>query len=198
MLERSEAAERGFNAADDDFVVLQGDIVRTDAAFFYGSRITGLPKFAVLNSSCDLVPGRSPHASLLRIRPIRKGDEGVKNTLGNLLKFGRRGGIYLPPLSGDDDEVLGNLLDFQGICQVESDQLLLAHRVASLSLLGWRIFGSFARAVIARANPREVSMREAMQAPPAKMVAEAQNGLTEAAILKTVHATPTTPDGHRT
>jgi len=44
-----------------------------------------MPKFAVLNSSCDLVPGRAPHASLLRILPIRKDEEMAKEKLGTLL-----------------------------------------------------------------------------------------------------------------
>ena len=44
-----------------------------------------MPKFAVLNSSCDLVPGRPSHASLLRILPIRKDEERAKEKLGTLL-----------------------------------------------------------------------------------------------------------------
>lgn len=163
VLERSVAAERGFDTADDDFIVLQGDIVRTDAAFFYGDRVTGLPTYAVLNSSCDLVPGRSAHGALIRVRPILRSDNGVKNTLGSLLKFARRDSMYLPPLPCDSGDVMGNLLDFQGICQIEASQLQLTERVASLSLLGWRIFASFARAVVARANPRDVEMRAAME-----------------------------------
>lgn len=163
VIDQSEAAARGFNTPDDEFFILQGDIVRTESAFLYGERITGAAKFIILNSSCDLVPGRSQHAALLRIIPIRRGDDRVKDKLGILLKFRRRDSMYLPPLPGDDDDVLGNVIEFQGICQIEGTNLQLAERVASLSLLGWRIFASLARAVVARSNPREVEIREAME-----------------------------------
>jgi hypothetical protein len=163
VIDQSEAATRGFNTPDDEFFILQGDIVRTESAFLYGERITGTAKFIVLNSSCDLVPGRSQHAALLRIIPIRRGDDRVKDKLGILLKFRRRDSMYLPPLPGDDEDVLGNVIEFQGICQIEGTNLQLAERVASLSLLGWRIFASLARAVVARSNPREVEIREAME-----------------------------------
>jgi hypothetical protein len=62
-IEYGETAALGFDTLDDQFTVLQGDIVETEAAYFYGERIAGMPKFAVLNSSCDLVPGRMAHAS---------------------------------------------------------------------------------------------------------------------------------------
>ncbi len=45
----------GFDSPEDHFVVLQGDIVRTDSAYFLGERLTGHPKYVALNSSCDLV-----------------------------------------------------------------------------------------------------------------------------------------------
>jgi hypothetical protein len=60
-----------------------------------------MPKFAVLNSSCDLVPGRTAHASLLRILPIRRDEERAKEKLGTLLKFSRRDSMYLPALPDD-------------------------------------------------------------------------------------------------
>lgn len=41
--------------------------------------------------------------------------------------------------------------------------LRLAHRVASLSVVGWRIFASFTRTALARANPREVELRMAAE-----------------------------------
>jgi hypothetical protein len=48
----------GFTAPDDHFVLLQGDVVRTEAAFFFGERVIANPKYIILNSSCDLVPRR--------------------------------------------------------------------------------------------------------------------------------------------
>jgi hypothetical protein len=67
-IQPEQAKELGFN---DEFVLLQGDIVRTDSAYFMGERFTN-SMYAVLNSSCDLVPDRRPYALLLRIAPIRR------------------------------------------------------------------------------------------------------------------------------
>ncbi|MGC2162251.1 MAG: hypothetical protein WA634_10105 [Silvibacterium sp.] len=162
-IEYGETAALGFDTPDDQFTVLQGDIVQTESAYFYGERIAGMPKFAVLNSSCDLVPGRTAHASLLRILPIRRNEERAREKLGTLLKFSRRDSMYLPVLLDDTEEVVGNAISFDGICQIRSSDLLLAHRAASLSVVGWRIFASFTRTVVARANPREVELRMAVE-----------------------------------
>jgi hypothetical protein len=140
-IEYGEAAALGFNTPDDKFTVLQGDIVQTEATYFYGERIAGMPKFAVLNSSCDLVPGRTVHASLLRILPIRRDEERAKEKLGTLLKFSRRDSMYLPVLPDDPLEVAGKVISFEGICQIRSADLFLAYRVACLCVVGWRIFG---------------------------------------------------------
>lgn len=162
-IEYGETVALGFDTPDDLFTVLQGDIVQTEAAYFYGERIAGMPKFAVLNSSCDLVPGRTAHASLLRILPMRKDEERAKEKLGTLLKFSRRDSMYLPVLPDDAEDVVGNVISFEGICQIRSSDLFLVHRVASLSVVGWRIFASFTRIVMARANPREVELRMAVE-----------------------------------
>jgi hypothetical protein len=89
-IEYGETSALGFDTPDDRFSILQGDIVQTEAAYFYGERIAGMAKFAALNSSCDLVPGRMAHASLLRILPIKRDEERAKEKLGTLLKFTRR------------------------------------------------------------------------------------------------------------
>jgi hypothetical protein len=162
-IDYGETAALGFDTPDDQFTILQGDIVQTEAAYFYGERIAGMPKFAVLNSSCDLVPGRTAHASLLRILPIRKDEARATEKLGTLLKFSRRDSMYLPVLPDDPEDVVGNVISFEGICQIRCSDLFLARRVASLSVVGWRIFASFTRTVLARANPREVELRMAVE-----------------------------------
>ena len=164
-IEYGETSALGFDTPDDQCSILQGDIVRTEAAYFYGERIAGMVKFAVLNSSCDLVPGRMAHASLLRILPIKRDEERAKEKLGTLLKFSRRDSMYLPALADDAEDVVGNAISFEGICQIRSSDLFLAGRVASLSVVGWRIFASFTRTVMARANPREVELRTAVEKP---------------------------------
>lgn len=162
-IESGEVASLGFDTPDDAFTMLQGDMVRTEAAYFLGERVTGRPKYAILNLSCDLVPGRSSYAALLRILELRRQEDKAKEKLGTLLKFTRRDSMYLPVLPDDDPDVIGNVIQFDGICQIRAPELLLSHRLASLSLVGWRIFASFARAVIARANPRETVIRSAIE-----------------------------------
>jgi hypothetical protein len=161
-IEAKEVIALGYNTPDDHFVILQADLVRTEAAYFFGQRITGLPKYAVLNSSCDLVPGRTLYSSLLRIVEIRREEAQAHEKLSLLLKFTRRDSMYIPPLPDDHTDVIANVMHFDGICQIHSEDLLLANRIASLSLVGWRIFASFARGVLMRANPREVAMRTAI------------------------------------
>jgi hypothetical protein len=153
----------GFDRPDDDFRVLQGDIVGTESAYFLGERVTNSPKYAVLSSSCDLVPNRRGYAALLRVREIRRHDPEAKAKISLLLRFKRIDSMYLPALPVDHEDVLCNVIEFDGICQIRSCDLILANRIASLSLVGWRIFASFSRAVIARATPRECQMRMAIE-----------------------------------
>jgi hypothetical protein len=162
----ADALELGFNLPDDEFALLQGDIITTESAFFLGERVVGGPKYMVLNSSCDLVPGRREYAALLRIKEIRQGDREAKQKLGYLLKFSKRDAMYVPVLPQDDPDVLCNAVIFDGVCQISMSDLLLANRIASLSLVGWRVFGSFARTVLIRATDREGAMRSAIEFRP--------------------------------
>jgi hypothetical protein len=80
--------------------------------------------------------------------------------------------MYLPPLPSDAAEVLCNVIHFDGVCQIRSSDLVLANRIASLSLVGWRIFASFSRMVVARANQRECQMRVAIEGQPSRAAPE--------------------------
>lgn len=161
-----ETRSLGFDSPDDDFALLQGDIVRTEAAYYFGERIVGQPKYIVLNSSCDLVPDRRRCAALLHVKEVRKVEQDARSKINLLLQFKKTDSMYLPIMIDDDDSVACNLVDFDGICQISTGNLLLAKRVASLSLVGWRMFASFARTVIARSTPREAMMREALERQP--------------------------------
>jgi hypothetical protein len=70
--------------------------------------------------------------------------------------------MYLPRLPDDSSDIVGNALLFDGIVQIKLDDLLLATRHASLSLVGWRIFGSMVRSIIVRAGEEEVKMRSSL------------------------------------
>lgn len=158
------AKASGFDTPDDHFLLLQGDIVRTNSAYSFGERVTGNPKYAVLNSSCDLVPGRARSSMLLRIGDIRRTDKHANEKLSQLTKFSRRDSMYVPPLGSDPEDVIGSAIHFDEICQIRNDDLFLANRIASLTLLGWRMFASFARVAIARSSNREVELRTALEA----------------------------------
>jgi hypothetical protein len=117
----------------------------------------------VLSSSCDLVPDRRQYAALLRIKEIREEEPESRTKLSYLLKFTGTESMYLPALPSDAPDVLCNAIKFDGICQIRNADMALSNRIASLSLVGWRIFASFSRMVIARANPRESQMRSALE-----------------------------------
>lgn len=161
-----ETQALGFDNADDNFTLLQGDLVSTEAAYFMGERITSSPKYIVLNSSCDLVPNRRKNAALLLVKEVRSGETDARAKLNLLLKFSRTDSMYLPAISRDHPDTLCNTIEFDGICQIRSSDLVLATRIASLSLVGWRMFASFSRTVLARANPRETQMRIALEHQP--------------------------------
>ncbi len=161
-IEYQEMLLRGVLKPDEDpFLLLQGDIVSTDSGYFLGERISG-SKFAIATSTCDLVSGRRQYAALLRIHPIRATEEYAAQLLGELLKFKSTSRMYLPALPDDPDEVIANAILFDGIVQIRLDDLLLATRLASLSMVGWRIFGSLLRSILVRAGVSEVEMRASL------------------------------------
>ncbi len=98
---------------------------------------------------------------LLRLQPIRVNDSNAKQLLSEMLKFKSTQRMYLPPLPGDADDVVANAVIFDGLIQIRLDDLLVSTRHASLSLVGWRIFGSLVRSILVRTGPSEVAMREA-------------------------------------
>lgn len=114
---------------EDRFAVLQGDIVTTEAAYFMGERVVGGVIFAVLNATCDLVPGRREYVSLLRVVPVAGDVEALKSTLHNLLSFRSRRDLYLPPLPNEEFPTLGYAIHFEGLAQIRLDDLLLARRL---------------------------------------------------------------------
>lgn len=160
----SEALERGLITAEEDaFVVLQGDIISTEAAYFMGERLVER-RFLVANSTCDLVPGRRSYAVLLPLHRIGAGEtleeqERIKKLLGELLSFKSTRRMYLPPLPHDPKEVIANAVEFDGFAQGQMEDVLLAERIASLSLTGWRVFASHLRGILARTSDSEIRLR---------------------------------------
>jgi hypothetical protein len=135
------ARERNLIAdGEDPFVLLQGDLIRTDAAYCMGTRLTGMC-FLIANSTCDLVPGRREYTALLPVQPIQRaetetGNAEVASLLAELLKFTQTRRMYLPLLADDPENVVANAVEFDRIAQARLEDVLLAERVASLSLVG--------------------------------------------------------------
>lgn len=164
-IECQAAREKGIWAEiEDDFGLLQGDIIFTSAAYFMGKRLEG-GYFALANATCDLVPNRREYMALPPVRAIyapTSADDGkrVKSLLGELLAFKSVQRKYLPPLPGDETTVIARFVDFNRMAQVDAIDVAVAERVASLSLIGWRIFGVHLRRILTRTGDSEVALRK--------------------------------------
>lgn len=99
----------------------------------------------------------------LRVVPVTGDGDALKSALHHLLSFRSRRDLYLPPLPNEDVPTLGYAIRFDGVAQIRMENLLLAKRLCSLSLVGWRIFGSFARVLISRAGDGEAMLRAKLQ-----------------------------------
>lgn len=162
----------------DFFWVLAGDVISTDAAFTLGERITpeqaGIPrpKFIVASATCDLVPGRKRTKALLfEVHPIYKpqteeGQKKLKGQLGSLVSYKERHYMYLPPLPGDEEDVVANVVSFDDFAIARVDDLLMAQRIASLSTPGWRIFAALLRVNLTREGEHEGDMRTHLGVSP--------------------------------
>jgi hypothetical protein len=151
--------EQGIVCAEEDpFTFLQGDIIATDAAYFLGERLVNA-RFVIASSTCDLVPGRREYAALLRLTPVMADNPRAKEVIGELLSFRSIRRMYLPPLADDSKQVVCHAVEFDGIAQIRTTDLQLATRYASLSLVGWRVFGTLVRNLMARTGEAEVKLR---------------------------------------
>jgi hypothetical protein len=146
----------------DQFYVLQGDVVRTEAAYVLGARQVGNPSYVVATSTCDLVPGRRKTASLLRVQAYRVGYAGqrqIARDLERLTLFETTRYFYLPPLPDDENEVLFNVVHIDEPAQCTNDTLAVVERRASMTLLGWRVFGALLRSLQVREAKEEPDIR---------------------------------------
>ncbi len=147
----------------EPFHVLQGDVIRTDAAYILGSRQIGGPSYVVATSTCDVVPGRRKTALLLRVEPRRLtatvGRDQLRNDLANLIAFKTSRYFYLPPLPDDDADVLFNVVLVDPFAQCSNQMLALTERRASMTVLGWRLFGAVLRSIQVREAAEEVAIR---------------------------------------
>lgn len=141
---------------------MQGDIISTDAAYFFGERLLGM-KFIIASSTCDLVENRRDNAVLFRIQPINNDESNAKSIISDLLRFKSTKLMYLPRLKSDATGVIANLVVLDGVVQIRLNDLHLATRHASLGLTGWRIFGALLKTVVARTGESEVKIRTSIK-----------------------------------
>lgn len=145
------------------FHVLQGDIIRTESAYVLDGRQVGDRSYAVATATCDAVPGRRETVLLLPVEPRRTSDYDdrgrLRNNPTNLVAFRTTRYCYLPPLPDDPPEVLFNIVLFDPFAQCANVTLATVERRASMTLLGWRIFGALLRSIQVREAADEAALR---------------------------------------
>lgn len=165
---RYEGVKAQLAADPGSFFALQGDIIRTDAAFSLGER-TQEASYAIATSTCDLMPsyGRQT-VLLLPVAPVTgggQGDENLRRQLGNVVSFRPKRYFYLPPLPDDDMHILFNIVHLDPFAQARKDDVAIAERRASMTLIGWRVFGALLRSLEVREGAEEVDIRRAGTKP---------------------------------
>jgi hypothetical protein len=175
-----EAVEHDLRRTLDPFIALQGDIIKTEAAYTLGRRLTGERFFVVGTSTCDLLSDRRETIMLFPITPRYSNDllseeqkQKVRSELGSLVAFKSTRLFYLPVLEGQRADTLYNVAAFDPFAQCDNAALVNARRVNSMTLVGWRIFGGVTREILIRSGDDEVAIRTA--SPEALPIQEQAN-----------------------
>ncbi|WP_412027246.1 hypothetical protein [Deinococcus yunweiensis] len=163
-VEYEEVLAAGVCTTEDEFKFLQGDIVRTDSAYYLRKRVKDTPAYVVASSTCDLTEGRRECATLYPIIPIRVDAQGLLDNdtmafVSTTLKFKSTTAMILPRFPHQDPEVRFNYIDFRRPHQIHPNKLKLAHRLYSMTTLGWRIFGTVLRFITSREADNEELIR---------------------------------------
>lgn len=180
---RYEDVRERFEPPLEPFFALQGDVVQTENAYILGQRRTahdvyGSPLYVVATSTCDLVsrdrhpttlPHEEPTFMLLQVLPRRPSDPTIderdlKQELSELTVFRRSRSFYLPPLH-DQEGVLYNVVLLEAHALASLKDLPLMQRRASMSVLGWRVFGALFRTLQIREADGEVNLRRVPPSP---------------------------------
>jgi hypothetical protein len=156
------AIEKRYSSASDAFQVLQGDVITTQSAYFMGERLTGDRRYLILTPTCDLVSHRRAFASLLALKAMTSDTLNVGGLLSSLTAFKRSDAMYLPPFDFDLEQgILGYAVSFDGVCNIGNSEIQSSTRLASVSLVGWRVFCAMLQSVLTRASADEIALRKA-------------------------------------
>lgn len=162
-IEFQQALARGIVTDKDDFKFLQGDIISSNAAYYLGFRVDNSPLFAVATSTCDLSEGRRDCILLYPIKEIRAPfSPEDKQLVNNGIKFKSTQYIIIPKLPHQNEAVKYNLIDISKPHTIASNDLFNSHRMYSMTLLGWRLFGSVISFITNRAANGESALRTQM------------------------------------
>jgi hypothetical protein len=145
----------------DKFVALQGDVITTSQAYQLGRR-TDEATYMIATSSCDLIPDRRQTTLLLPVRAYKRAEftsEELTSRLASGTLFKQTREFYLPVLPGDDENVVFNGAQLDPLATCANEALVTAERRASLTLVGWRVFGTLVREILIREATEEVAIR---------------------------------------
>jgi hypothetical protein len=67
----------------------------------------------------------------------------------------------MPPLPDDGQDVLFNIVQLDPFAQARKEDVVVAERRASMTLIGWRVFGALLRSLEVREGAEEVDVRKA-------------------------------------
>lgn len=158
-----DEAQARVDATIEPFQVLQGDVVRTSSAYSLGLRDDRYSTYVIASSSCDLIEGRRTTALLLplqaRYRKDFATDTELTSHLESLTTYRPKKHFYLPVLPDDGPDVMCNVALLDPLQVIANDQVNLAERRASLSLVGQRMFGALVRELLVRETEHEDLMR---------------------------------------
>jgi len=147
-----------------EFSILQGDVIKTKAA------ITSSPLFSfdpliysyylTIPSSCSVQPNRYKQVLLARLAPIENLENGMKNIFLQSIRFENGKTFYMPPINDETIGEFGFIATFEEISYIENTLLQSAQRIASLSLIGWRLLNAFLVNHFTRPSSDDIKLRQ--------------------------------------
>ena len=132
---------------NQEFKILQGDIIQSslvETPFpLYAYESNTAPYFIVKPNSC--LVQRLKQVDLTRIHPIEQPDisSNIQFIMTTALRFENRRWLFIPPIDGQSNNVIGNYINFDEVSVIKKADLLSATRIHSLTEFGWHIFTQY-------------------------------------------------------